>query len=71
MKVASFLLKLTWHSLFDSPRVRPKIIKLLMYFKLAIYVMKVFLKVPKNAFFIAQNVLDSLLSLHIYVFLYA
>ena len=40
-----------------------------MYFKLAIYVMKVFLKVPKNAFFSAQNVLDPLLSLYMYFFI--
>ena len=39
-----------------------------MYFKLAIYVMKVFFKVPKNADFSAQNVLDPLLSLHMYFF---
>ena len=30
---------------------------------------KVFLKVPKNAFFSAQNVLDPLLSLHMYLFI--
>ena len=40
-----------------------------MYFKLAIYVMKVFKKVMKNAFFSAQNILDPLISLHIYFFI--
>ena len=30
---------------------------------------KVFLKVPKNAFFSAQNVLDPLLSLYMYFFI--
>ena len=40
-----------------------------MYFKLAIYVMKVFLNVPENACFSAQNVLASLLSLHMYFFI--
>ena len=40
-----------------------------MYFKLAIYVMKVFLKVPKNACFSAQNILDPLLSLYLYFFI--
>ena len=38
-----------------------------MYIKVAIYVMKVFEKVPKNACFSAQNVFDPLLSLHIYL----
>ena len=41
-----------------------------MYFKLAIHVMKVFEKVPKSAFFSAQNVLDPLLSLHVYFFIH-
>jgi hypothetical protein len=43
-----------------------------MYFKLAIYVLKKNLKVPKkcqkNACFSAQKVLDPLLSLHMYFF---
>ena len=42
-----------------------------MYFKLAIYVMKVFFKSAKqcNACFSAQNILDPLLSLHKYLFI--
>ena len=40
-----------------------------MYFKLAIYVMKVFLKVQRNACFSAQNVLDPLLSFYVYFFM--
>ena len=37
-----------------------------MYFKLAICVMEVFFKSAKNACFSAQDVLDPLLSLHMY-----
>ena len=49
--------------------VCPKMIKLLMYIKLAICVMTDFKKVPKNACFSAQNILEPLPSLDMY-FLY-
>jgi hypothetical protein len=49
-----FLAKKSLGSVHLIPQVRPKIIKLLIYFKLAIYVMK-------NVCFCAPNFLDPLL----------
>ena len=51
------------------PWVCLKIIKIIMYWKLAKYVLKLFFKVTNNVCFSAQNVLDPLLSLHMYFFI--